>query len=82
MAGNYTSPLNLGSSRMISINDLVLMISKIAAKEVAIKHINGPKGVTGRNSDNRLIFEKLGWQPPDRLEEGLTKTYQWIQGLI
>ena len=82
MAGEYKAPLNLGSGRMISINELVVMISRIAGKEVTIKNINGPKGVNGRTSDNTLITEKLGWQPPDRLEEGLTKTYNWIQSLI
>lgn len=82
MEGGYNAPLNLGSGRMISINELVVMISRIAGKEVTIKNINGPKGVNGRTSDNTLITEKLGWQPPDRLEEGLTKTYKWISGLI
>jgi GDP-D-mannose 3',5'-epimerase len=82
MAGEYKEPLNLGSSRMISINELVSMIAGIAGKEITIKHINGPKGVNGRNSDNRLILEKLGWQPPDRLQDGITKTYNWILGLI
>jgi len=82
MEGEYKAPLNLGSGRMISINELVAMIAKIAGKEVTIKHIQGPRGVNGRTSDNRLIFEKLGWQPPDRLEEGLTKTYNWIRGMI
>jgi nucleoside-diphosphate-sugar epimerase len=82
MDGEYREPLNLGSSRMISINELVMMIAGIAGKEITIKHINGPKGVNGRTSDNKLITEKLGWQPPDRLQDGITKTYKWIQGLI
>lgn len=79
MAGNYTEPLNLGSDRMISINELVQLIARIARKTVTIKNIDGPKGVNGRNSDNSLIAEKLGWKPPNSLEFGLMKTYQWIE---
>jgi GDP-D-mannose 3',5'-epimerase len=71
-------PLNLGSERMISINDLVKLIASIAGKSVKIKNIPGPMGVMGRNSHNQLIKDSIGWAPVDNLEFGLTKTYQWI----
>jgi len=79
MDSDYNKPLNLGSTRMISINDLVLLIAKLAGKTVTVKNIPGPVGVLGRNSDNTLINEKLGWAPEDDLENGLLKTYQWIK---
>ena len=80
MAGNYDQPLNLGSERMISINNLVQLISKIANKSVSIKNIPGPQGVMGRNSHNKLIKEVIGWAPPDNLEHGIEITYNWIKG--
>jgi nucleoside-diphosphate-sugar epimerase len=79
MASDYTQPLNLGSERMISINQLVFLIGKLAGKSVSIKNIDGPRGVMGRNSDNRLIRDVLGWAPTDNLEHGLTETYNWIK---
>jgi nucleoside-diphosphate-sugar epimerase len=79
MHSDYNQPLNLGSTRMISINDLVLLISKLAGKTVTLKNIPGPIGVMGRNSDNALIQEQLGWAPVDDLEAGLYKTYTWIK---
>jgi nucleoside-diphosphate-sugar epimerase len=79
MAGDYDKPLNLGSERMISINQLVFLISKLADKTVSINNIDGPVGVMGRNSDNKLIREVLGWAPQDNLEYGLNKTYNWIK---
>lgn len=79
MESDYNQPLNLGSTRMISINDLVLLIAQIAGKNVTLKNVPGPIGVMGRNSDNKLIQEKLGWAPKDDLESGLTKTYNWIK---
>jgi len=63
---------------MVSINQLVETVEKIANKKVGIKHIPGPLGVRGRNSDNRLIYEKLNWKPSLPLSEGLKNTYQWI----
>ena len=63
---------------MVTINQLAEMIMEIAGKQLKIKHIPGPLGVRGRNSDNRLIKEKLGWKPAQPLEEGLKKTYMWI----
>jgi nucleoside-diphosphate-sugar epimerase len=79
MASTHTEPINLGSNRMISINDLVSLISRVAHKPVEIKNIDGPMGVMGRVSDNDLIQQVLGWQPPDNLESGLKQTYQWIE---
>lgn len=75
-------PVNLGSERMISINDLVMLISKLANKNVTINNIPGPVGVMGRNSDNKLILETIGWRPDEDLETGLIKTYQWIEQQI
>lgn len=82
MDSDYNQPLNLGSTRMISINDLVLLIAQIAGKNVTLNNVPGPIGVMGRNSDNKLIQEKLGWAPKDDLESGLTKTYNWIKEQI
>ena len=79
MASDYEFPLNLGSERMISINDLALLIAQIAGKDISIKNIPGPTGVMGRNSHNRLIKETIGWAPVDNLEYGLEKTYAWIK---
>jgi nucleoside-diphosphate-sugar epimerase len=82
MTSEFTGPVNLGSERMISINQLVFLISKLVGKSVCIKNVPGPMGVMGRNSDNRLIREKLNWSPQDNLEEGLLKTYKWIEEQI
>ena len=75
---DYGFPLNLGSERMISINDLVFLIATYANKKVAINNIPGPVGVMGRNSHNKLIYETIGWKPMDNLEYGLAQTYSWI----
>jgi len=64
----------------VTINDMARMIMKIAGKDLSIKHIPGPLGVRGRNSDNKLITEKLGWKPSQSLYDGLAKTYPWIVG--
>lgn len=82
MASDYNQPVNLGSTRMISINDLVLLIAKLGGKSVTLKNVPGPLGVMGRNSDNTLIQEKLDWAPKDDLEAGLLKTYSWIKEQI
>ena len=63
----------------MTINQLAQMIMEIAGKDLSIKHVPGPMGVRGRNSDNRLIYEKLGWKPTQPLYEGLRKTYFWIE---
>jgi nucleoside-diphosphate-sugar epimerase len=82
MDGNYKQPINLGSTRMISINDLVTLIALLNGKNVYIRNVDGPRGVMGRNSDNRLIKEVIGWAPDEDLESGLIKTYDWIQNQI
>jgi nucleoside-diphosphate-sugar epimerase len=64
---------------MVTINQLVQMVSKISQKQISIKHINGPVGVRGRNSDNQLIKKELGWNYTLPLEVGLEKTYKWVQ---
>jgi nucleoside-diphosphate-sugar epimerase len=78
MASDFSDPINLGSARMISINDLALLIAKIANKSIKINNVSGPLGVMGRSSDNQLIQQVLGWAPPDNLELGLEKLYNWI----
>jgi len=82
MDGNYKKPINLGSTRMISINDLVKLIALLNGKNVEIRNIDGPVGVMGRNSDNKLIKESIGWAPDEDLEFGLIKTYTWIKEQI
>lgn len=79
MNGNYGYPLNLGSDRMISINDLALLVAEIAEKNILIKNVPGPIGVSNRNSDNSLIYEKLNWKPLNNLEYGIKETYKWIK---
>jgi nucleoside-diphosphate-sugar epimerase len=82
MASDCEEPLNLGSERMISINDLVLLISKLVGKEVNINNIPGPTGVMGRNSHNKLIEKSIGWRPAEDLESGIITTYHWIEQQI
>jgi len=79
MRSDCAGPMNIGSEEMVSINRLAEMILSIAGKTALIQHIPGPEGVRGRNSDNRLIREKLGWAPSRPLQEGLEQTYAWIQ---
>ena len=76
---DYDKPINLGSSRMISINDLVRLTARISGKEITIVNVKGPVGVMGRNSDNTLIRKVLDWQPDEDLEYGITNTYKWIE---
>jgi nucleoside-diphosphate-sugar epimerase len=82
MTSNYSQPINIGSDRMITVNDLVQLISRIAGKPVNIVNIPGPVGVMGRTSDNTLIRQVLGWEPSDSLEAGLEKTYHWIESQL
>ena len=72
-------PVNIGSEEMVTINQLVETAAKVAGKEVATIHIDGPLGVRGRNSNNDLIRENLGWDYSQSLEEGILKTYNWIK---
>jgi nucleoside-diphosphate-sugar epimerase len=78
MESSFTGPVNIGSEEMVTINRLAELIMNIAGKRLRIRHINGPLGVRGRNSDNHLIAEKLSWKPSRSLLEGLEKTYDWI----
>jgi GDP-D-mannose 3',5'-epimerase len=81
--GEFPGPVNLGSDEMISMNDLAKLALSFAGKEgLPLHHIPGPEGVRGRNSDNTLILEKLGWKPPTTLRDGLKKTFDWIAGQI
>ena len=79
MDSDFAEPVNIGSDEMVTINQLVHYISGIANKRLFRKHIEGPQGVRGRNSDNTLIKEKLGWAPNSKLADGLEKTYRWIE---
>jgi len=78
MKSEFTGPVNIGSEEMVSINQLAKMAMAIADKKLSINHIPGPLGVRGRNSDNRLIKEKLGWKPNWPLKRGISITYDWI----
>lgn len=78
MRSDWTGPVNIGSDEMVTINELAERVMEIAGKHLSIKHIEGPLGVRGRNSDNRLINERLGWKPSVPLNEGLKATYAWI----
>jgi len=79
LRSDWEGPVNIGSDEMVTINQLVGMVADIAGKTIHINHIPGPEGVRGRNSDNRLIQEKLGWAPSQTLTAGLEKTYGWIE---
>ena len=79
MRSEYRSPLNLGQDRLITIDELADIVANIAGVEVTKRHIAGPQGVRGRNSDNRRLQQVLGWTPEVTLEEGLARTYKWIE---
>ena len=82
MRSDFSEPLNLGQDRMVTINQLADIIAEIAGVEITKKHIDGPQGVRGRNSDNTKLRETLGWEPGISLEEGLKGTYQWIESQV
>jgi len=82
MRSQFPGPVNIGSDEMVSINQLVDMVASIAGIKVKVDHIDGPIGVRGRNSDNDLIQEKLGWRPESPLIAGMTDTYAWIKKQI
>jgi len=82
MDSDFMGPVNIGSEEMVTINQLAKLIMKIAGKKLSIKHIPGPLGVRGRNSDNHLISEKLGWKPSKPLIAGLKTTYWWIEQMV
>ena len=79
MQSDFADPLNLGQDRLININDLAKMAADIAGIRITLKHISGPQGVRGRNSDNSLLRKVLKWEPQISLEEGMTVTYRWIE---
>jgi GDP-D-mannose 3',5'-epimerase len=79
MNSEFTGPVNIGSEEMIKINDLAKMVIGISGKDLSVNNIPGPVGVRGRNSDNKLYNEKIGWQPSQPLKTGIEKTYEWIQ---
>ncbi len=79
LRSGWEGPVNIGSDEMVTINQLLNTVAQIAGKTIHINHIPGPQGVRGRNSDNRLIQEKLGWAPSQTLVAGLEKTYDWIE---
>jgi GDP-D-mannose 3',5'-epimerase len=79
MRSNFSGPVNIGSEEMVTINGLARMIMRIAEKDLSVRNIPGPTGVRGRNSDNRLIRERLGWAPSQALADGLAMTYRWIE---
>ena len=78
MVSDYKKPLNIGSDEMVSMNQMAELIMEIGSKKLPIKHIPGPEGVRGRNSDNTLIKQVLGWAPATPLAEGLKYTFDWI----
>jgi nucleoside-diphosphate-sugar epimerase len=78
MESDFSGPVNIGSEEMVTINQLAEIVMSVAGKKLGLNHISGPLGVRGRNSDNRLISEKLNWKPSRPLREGLEKTYRWI----
>ena len=82
LRSDFPGPVNIGSEEMVSINQLVDMIADIAGKRIHKIHVDGPLGVRGRNSDNRLIQRTLGWSPSMPLRAGLEKTYGWIEAQV
>lgn len=80
MRSDHPDPLNLGTDEMVTINELARMVIEVSGKRgVTIEHVQGPQGVRGRNSDNSLLREVLGWEPRTRLIDGLAPTYRWIE---
>ena len=79
MQSDFMGPVNIGSEEMVTINQLVDTAARVAGKTVEKNHIEGPLGVRGRNSNNDLIREKLGWDYSQTLEDGIHKTYNWIE---
>ncbi len=82
MKSSFRGPVNIGSEEMVTINQMAHIIMDIAGKKQRIKHVPGPLGVRGRNSDNELIRQELGWAPSASLRDGLAKTYPWIQAQL
>jgi nucleoside-diphosphate-sugar epimerase len=74
----FIGPVNIGSEEMVTINQLVDITSRIAGKEISKNHVPGPTGVMGRNSNNDLIRQQIGWDNQTSLEKGIRQTYEWI----
>jgi len=82
MHSSYSKPVNIGQDRLISINELAYMVADIAGTKIKLKHVDGPQGVRGRNSDNALSRKVLKWQPKISLENGLKNTYIWVENEV
>ena len=82
MESDFIGPVNIGSDEMVTINQLAEMAMLISGKKLSLQHISGPQGVRGRNSDNSLIYNKLGWKPNQPLFEGMKKTFNWINDQV
>jgi nucleoside-diphosphate-sugar epimerase len=82
MQSDYHDPLNLGQDRMVTINQLANMVAEIAGINIRLRHVDGPQGVRGRNSDNDRLRQVLGWEPEISLEQGLSRTYPWIEDQV
>jgi GDP-D-mannose 3', 5'-epimerase len=82
MTSDFQGPVNIGSNEMVTINRMAEMVIGISKKQIGLRHVPGPEGVAGRNSDNRLIAERLGWAPSRPLIEGLRTTYAWIESEV
>jgi GDP-D-mannose 3',5'-epimerase len=79
LRSDFAGPVNIGSEEIVSINQLVDIVAEIAGKKIGKRHVEGPQGVRGRNSDNRLIRAKLGWAPSRDLRSGIERTYAWVE---
>lgn len=82
MQSDYHLPINLGQDRMVSINQLARMVADTAGLSVRLRHVDGPQGVRGRNSDNTRLRQVLGWEPRISLEDGIAHTYRWIEAQV
>jgi nucleoside-diphosphate-sugar epimerase len=82
MESSHRDPINLGQDRLISINDLADMVARVAGISVTRRHVPGPQGVRGRNSNNDRLRQVLGWEPRISLEEGMARTYAWIEAQV
>ena len=80
MQSDYAKPLNLGTDHMVTINELAEITIEVSGRSnISVKHIDGPQGVRGRNSDNSRLRDVIGWEPQTPLREGIAATYRWIE---
>lgn len=82
MDSDFAGPVNIGSEEMVTINELAALVMDVAGKKLFLRHVSGPLGVRGRNSDNRLIAQRLGWKPSRPLREGIERTYAWVHSQV